>query len=357
MKPQNNTQVVDQQYVQNFRGAAKKRKAAELPQYKKEDVRSQHLEKQRLEIEAYIRANPRQSDIVNDLNTTAWRVVWQRAKYFTFGGSAYQSTNKKGETKQISVQKYNSLKDKQKGKFEKIARDGSGQIVEAQRLIEMHQAAVVALVVGHKTLTGKVLEPGIKAASSAAACELRRSVQMPLFEDVVEAEKFHEKAWKLLRAELQHSCDQEVTEYYNRNEMAEKLRVCKNRLHLAYPERFNDKRSFNAWKAKSELLRNTAVSICDGAFSANENNSSERKALDRLADIMCNSLIPSDLQDLQDGAVVELPQSVEKQQVKTQVIEIGTDWASTTYAKTRKSRFLISNMLYNKAFRKAVRLA
>jgi hypothetical protein len=339
MKAENTTQESVSKYVTNIHGEAKRKKALELPTYKKEDTRSQHLEKQRFEIEAYTVANPSESEVVNDLNTTAWRVVWQRAKYFTFGGSAYQSTNKKGETKQISVQKYNSLKDKQKGKFEKIARDGSGQIVEAQRLIEMHQAAVVALVVGHKTLTGKVLEPGIKAASSAAACELRRSVQMPLFEDVVEAEKFHEKAWKLLRAELQHSCDQEVTEYYNRNEMAEKLRVCKNRLHLAYPQRFTDKRSFNAWKAKSELLRNTAVSICDGAFSANENNSSERKALDKLADIMRNSLIPSDLQDLQDGAVVELPQSVESKQVKTQVIEIGTGWESTTYAKTMKRRF------------------
>jgi hypothetical protein len=209
MKPEV-TQHEVSQHVMNPKNP-RKRKAAELPQYRKEDTRSQHLAKQRFEIEAYIAANPSESVVVNDLNSTAWRVVRQRAKYFTFGGSAYKSTDKKGETKQISVQKYNSLNDKQKGKCEKIARDGSGQIVEAQRLIEMHQAAIVALVVGHKTLTGKVLEPGIKAASSAAASELRRSLQMPLFEDVVEAEKFHEKAWKLLRAELQHSCDEQDT--------------------------------------------------------------------------------------------------------------------------------------------------
>lgn len=339
MKPQNNTQVVDQQYVQNIRGAAKKRKAAELPQYKKEDVRSQHLEKQRLEIETYLKANPSEADRVNDLNSEAWRVVWQRAKYFTFGGTAYQTTTKKGGAKQISIGKYNSLTDKQKAKYQKIARDGSGQIVEAQRLIEMHNAALTGLIAGHKTLTGKVLEPGIKAASSACASELRRSVQMPLFEDVEQAEKFHEKAWKLLRAELQHSCDEEDTEYFNRDEMADKLRSCKNRLHIAYPQRFNDKRTYNAWKAKSELLRNTAVSICNGMFSAPDNSSSERKALDKLAEIMHNTLIPSDLQDLQDGAVVELPQSVESKQVKTQVIEIGTGWESITYAKTMKRRF------------------
>jgi hypothetical protein len=339
MKPQNNTQVVDQQYVQNIRGAAKKRKAAELPQYKKEDVRSQHLEKQRLEIETYLMANPSEADRVNDLNTTAWRVVWQRAKYFTFGGTAYQTTTKKGVAKQISIGKYNSLTDKQKAKYQKIARDGSGQIVEAQRLIEMHNAALTGLIAGHKTLTGKVLEPGIKAASSAAASELRRSLQMPLFEDVEQAEKFHEKAWKLLRTELQHSCDEHDTEYFNRDEMAKMLRKCKNRLHLAYPQRFTDKRTFNAWEAKSKLLRNTAASICKGMFSAPENNSSERKALDKLAEIMQNTLIPSDLQDLQDGAVVELPQSVESKQVKTQVLEIGTGWASTTYAKTLKRRF------------------
>jgi len=34
-----------------------------------------------------------------------------------------------------------------------------------------------------------------------------------------------------------------------------------------------------------------------------------------------------------------LPQSVESHQVKTQVIEIGTGWESTTYAKTMKRRF------------------
>ena len=339
MKPENNTQAVDHQYVQNIRGAAKKRKAQGLPQYKTDDVRSQHLEKQRLEIMSWIAANPSKSEIVSDYNATAWRVVWQRVKYFTYGGSAYQTTNKKGESKQISIQKYNTLTDKQKGKFEKIARDGSGQVVEAQRLIDMHQAAIVALVAGHKTLNGKVLEAGIKAASSAAASELRRSLQMPLFEDVAQAEKFHEKAWKLLRAELQHSCDEHDTEYFNRDEMAEKLRTCKNRLHSAYPQRFTDKRTYNAWKAKSELLRKTAASICKGMFSAPDNNSSERKALDKLADIMHNTLIPSDLQDLQDGAVVELPQSVESKQVKTQIIEIGTGWTSTTYAKTLKRRF------------------
>lgn len=302
MNTENNTQVVDQQYVQNIRGAAKKRKAAILPQYDMNDVRSQHLEKQRLEIMAWIAANPRDEERVNALNSEAWQVVWQRVKYFTYGGSAYQSTNKKGESKQISVQKYNSLTDKQKAKYEKIARDGSGQVVEAQRLIEMHQAAMVALIAGHKTLNGKVLEPGIKAASSACASELRRSLQMPLFEDVEQAEKFHEKAWKLLRAELQHSCDQEVTEYYNRNEMAEKLRACKNRLHLAYPQRFKDKRTFNAWSAKSKLLRETAVNICNGMFCAHDNNSSERKALDKLAEIMHNTLIPSDLQSNEQGA-------------------------------------------------------
>jgi hypothetical protein len=339
MQTENNTQVVDQQYVQNIRGAAKKRKAAELPQYKKEDVRSQHLEKQRLEIETYLKANPSEADRVNDLNSEAWRVVWQRAKYFTFGGTAYQTTTKKGDVKQISIGKYNSLKAKQKAKYQKIARDGSGQIVEAQRLIEMHNAALTALIAGHKTLTGKVLEAGIKAASSACASELRRSLQMPLFEDVAEAEKFHEKAWKLLRSELQHSCDEHDTEYFNRNEMAKMLRKCKNRLHIAYPKRFTDKRTFNAWEAKSKLLRNTAASICNGMFSAPENSSSERKALDKLAEIMHNTLIPSDLQDLQDGAVVELPQSVESKQVKTQVIEIGTGWESTTYAKTMKRRF------------------
>jgi len=327
------------EYVMNIRGGAKKRKAAELPQYKKEDVRSQHLEKQRIEIETYLKANPSEADRVNDLNSEAWRVVWQRAKYFTFGGTAYQTTTKKGAAKQISIGKYNSLTDKQKAKYQKIARDGSGQIVEAQRLIEMHNAALTGLIAGHKTLTGKVLEPGIKAASSAAASELRRSLQMPLFEDVAEAEKFHEKAWKLLRAELQHSCDEEDTEYFNRDEMAKMLRKCKNRLHLAYPQRFNDKRTFNAWEAKSKLLRNTAASICKGMFSAPENNSSERKALDKLAEIMQNTLIPSDLQDLQGGAVVELPQSVESKQVKTQIIEIETGWSSTTYAKTLKRRF------------------
>ena len=339
MQTQNNTQVIDQKYIENIRGAAKKRKAQELPQYKKDDIRSQHLKKQRLEIETYLKANQSDSERVNDLNSMAWKVVWQRAKYFTFGGSAYATTNKKSESKQISVQKYNSLTDKQKGKYQKIARDGSGQIVEAQRLIEMHQIAMVALVAGHKTLNGKVLEAGIKAASSACAAELRRSLQMPLFEDVEQAEKFHEKAWKLLRAELQHSCDEQDTEYFNRHEMADKLRTCKNRLHIAYPQRFTDKRTYNAWKAKSELLRQTAASICKGMFSAPDNNSSERKALDKLADIMHNTLIPSDLQDLQDGAVVELPQSVESHQVKTQVTEIGTSWESTTYAKTLKRRF------------------
>ena len=339
MQTQIQTQVSDSQYVMNIHNEAKKRKAKALPQYDMNDCRSQHLEKQRFEIMGWIAANPRDEEYINGLNATAWQCVWQRVKYFTFGGSAYQSTNKKGVTKQVSVQKYNSLTTKQKGKYEKIARDGSGQIVEAQRLIEMHQVALVALIVGHKTLNGKVLEPGIKAASSACAAELRRSLQMPLFEDVAAAEKFHEKAWKLLKEQLQHSCDEQDTEYYSRDEMAEKLRACKNRLHLAYPQRFKDKRTYNAWSAKSKLLRETAVNICNGTFCAHDNNSSERKALDKLADIMHKTLIPSDLQDLQDGAVVELPQSVESQQVKTQVIEIGTGWSSTTYAKTLKRRF------------------
>ena len=278
-----------------------KLKAAELPQYKKDDIRSQHLEKQRLEIEAGNKAIPAEADLVNDLNSTAWRVVRQRAKYFAFGGRAYQTTNKKGEVKQISTGKYNLLTDKQKAKYQTIMRDGTGQSVEAQRLIEMHNAALTALIAGHKTLTGKVLEPGIKAASSAVASELRRSLQMPLFEDEAQAEKFHEKAWKYLRADLQHSCDEHDTEYYNRNQMAKMLNESKKRLHLAYPKRFNDNRVFNAWKAKSKMLRGIAASICKGMFSAPDNNSSERKAMDKLAEIMQNTLIPSDLQDLQSN--------------------------------------------------------
>jgi len=295
----NNTQAVDQEYIANMRGAARKRKAQELPQYKKDDTRSEYLAKQRLEIENYLKNNPQENDNIVTLNSEAWRVVWQRVKFFTFGGSAYQSkAPTQGETKQVSVQKYNSLTAKQKERFEKIARDGSGQAVEAQRLVEMHQAAIVALVAGHITRSGKVIEAGIKAASAACAAELRRSYQMPLFEDITAAEKFHEKAWKLLRADLQHSCDQEATEYYNRSQMAEKLRACKARLHIAYHQRFTDGRTNLGWRKKSALLRKTAASICNGTFSALENGSSERKALDALADIMRKTLIPQDIKRL-----------------------------------------------------------
>jgi hypothetical protein len=309
MQTQNNSQIVDQQYIENIRGAAKKRKAQELPQYKKDDIRSQHLEKQRLEIETYLKANQSESERVNDLNSTAWKVVRQRAKYFTYGGSAYQSTNKKGESKQISISKYNSLSDKQKAKYKIIARDGSGQIVEAQRLIEMHQAAVVALVVGHKTLNGKVLEPGIKAASSAAGLELSRSLQMPLFEDIEQAEKFHEKAWKTIRAELP-----DVAQVFD----PERIGDDENRLRLLLTARREARiRLATYWKSSGSrqwksslvkdlmLLRSVVVNVCAGRAFAGEHDSSQRKSIRLMAERINKPLTANELQDIMESRRIE----------------------------------------------------
>ena len=305
MKP---TQNIGKEHIAGM-GEGKRRKAQELATYRKGDASSQHIEKQRLEIEAYIAANPSQSDAVNDLNSTAWRVVRQRAKYFTYGGSAYKSTNNKGKSQQISISKYNSLSDKQKGKYEKIARDGSGQIVEAQRLIEMHQAAVVALVVGHKTLNGKVLEPGIKAASSAAGLELSRSLQMPLFEDIEQAEKFHEKAWKAIRAELP-----EVAQVID----PERLGDDENRLRLLLTARREARiRLATYWKSSGSrqwksslikdliLLRGVVVNACAGKAFAGEHDSSLRKSLRLMAERINKPMMANELQDIMESRRVE----------------------------------------------------
>jgi hypothetical protein len=275
-------------------------------------------------------------EILTRCHTEAWKVVWQRAKFFRNGGKAYRSTTKKGNVSQISPAKYNSLNDKQKAKWEMIVRDGQGQSLDAQKLVDMYLAARTAYIAGYKTLAGKEIEPGIKAASSAAASEMRRSLQLPCFEDVAKAERFHEKAWKLIREDLQHSCDQHDTEYFSRKMMAKMLAGCRLRLQAFYSQRFTDGRSWNAYEKSSKLLRKVAASICNGTFSAPENGSSERKALDKLSEIMRKALLPMDLQDLgKKPAKDSKPLKVSGLQ-KTFILKMG--WAQTTAAMTLARR-------------------
>jgi hypothetical protein len=238
----------------------------------------------------------------NRLNTTAWNIAFHRAKIQSRGGSAYRSKGKKSNAKQISIAKYKSLSDKQKAKYEKVSRDGTGQPVEAQRIVEMFLAARHALVLGHNTLTGKYLEPGEKAASAAAAMELRRATQMPLFDDVMKARKFWDNALEAEREELpevaQDFDPERIGESDSRRPiMASALWEARKRI-ITYWKSSGSRQWKASWKKDSRLLREVVTGALAGRLFAGKHDSSRRKTLAQLAKRINKPLMANDLQDI-----------------------------------------------------------
>jgi hypothetical protein len=239
---------------------------------------------------------------INRLNSMAWGVAFYRAKIHARGGSAFRSKSKKGKAKQISVGQYNALSDKEKAKFERVFRDGAGQPVEAQRIVEMFLAARAALMDGHKTLTGKELEAGLKAASSAAAKELRRATQIPLFDDVMKAQKFWDNKKERMIEELPKVEQILDPERFGDDENRLRLMLSARRevrIRLATYWKSSTNRQWKSRLVKDLiLLREVVASACEGRAFAGEHDSSRRKSLRLMAEQVNKPLMANDLQDI-----------------------------------------------------------
>lgn len=240
-----------------------------------------------------------QRESVKAYTATAWQAVWERYRYHTSGGSAYQKTTKSGKRKQISAKAWKSLGAKQKQGYERIVRNASGGTLEAGRLCEMFLAGRVAAIAGyHNPLTDKVLQPGISAARAAVAYELRRGLQQPLFEDFAAAEAWNERAWKIHREDMP-----DVAQNFDPERLPEleqidaKMEELKSRITNYWQSR-GSKRWKHAAAANIRLLEKYVASAYEGTVCYPKKDTAEYKALQRLTDIMHNTLIPSDLQDV-----------------------------------------------------------
>jgi hypothetical protein len=239
---------------------------------------------------------------INRLTRESWRIANKRANIHCHGIIAYRPRSKKTGTKQISVSQWKALTTNEKRKYEMVTRPGTGQPVETQRVVDMFMAARAAMIQGHKTLTGKEIEAGEKAASSACAMELRRAVQMPLFDDVMKAQKFWDHALEM-EIETLPQVEQVID--------PERFGDEKNRLRLMLSARRDARiRLARYWKSsisrqwKSSLrkdlilLREIVASACEGKAFAGEHDSSRRKSILKLAERINNPLMENDLQDV-----------------------------------------------------------
>jgi hypothetical protein len=299
------TQIQQQQYIAGMlKGKAK---VEILLQYAKE---MQIIESLNVKIASDIAnakdaGNEAAADELTHLTAEAWKVARQRARIHSTGGSAYRS-KKRG--KQINHTKYNSLSDKDKKKFEKVIRDGTGQPVEDVKLAEMFLAAKAALMDGHKTLTGKAIEKGQKAASAACAMELRRGLQMPLFDDVMKAQKYWDNKHERMIEEFPKVEQIIDPQQYGDDE---------NRLRILLTARREARlRLTSYWKSSSSrqwksslikdliLLREVVASACAGRAFAGEHDSSRRKSLrlmsERLHLRVNKPLMANEMQDIME---------------------------------------------------------
>jgi hypothetical protein len=245
---------------------------------------------------------------INTLSTESWKVVWQRYKKQVNGGKAYQSTTKGGGKKQISKAKYNLLSDKEKRNYGAIVRNASGGSLEPQRLYEMFLAARAAFNTGWTIpLTGKVLEPGIKAASAACAYELRRGLQQPLFEDVVKAQKWNDKAWEI---HLQDMADVEqnvdIERLPERSQVARKLRDHRNRI-TSYWKSTGSKRWKMGRNSQYRLLREMIANASKGVVCVAKKDTAQHKAQKRLMQVLNITLLATDMQERERGQIRHKP--------------------------------------------------
>jgi hypothetical protein len=236
------------------------------------------------------------------LSAEAWKIARQRARIHATGGSAYRSTGKKRGTKQINHTQYKSLSDNDKKKFEKVVRDGTGQPVEAVKLAEMFLAAKAGLMAGHKTLTGKEIEKGEKAASAACAMELRRGLQMPLFDDVMKAEKYWDAKRERMIEELPKVEQIIDPEQFGDDENRLRIMLTARREARLRLTTYWKSSTSRQWKSSLQkdliLLREVVASACEGKAFAGEHDSARRKALRNLAERIDKPLMANELQDV-----------------------------------------------------------
>lgn len=248
--------------------------------------------------------NDTAADELTHLAAEAWKIARQRARIHAVGGSAYRAKSKKRGGKQINHTQYKALSTKDKAKYEKVIRDGTGQPVEDVKLAEMFLAAKAALMDGHKTLTGKVIEKGQKAASAACAMELRRGLQMPLFDDVMKAQKYWDNKKERMIEELPKV--EQIIDPQQFGDDENRLRIMlaarrEARLRLASYWKSSGSRQ---WKSSLKkdliLLREIVASACEGKAFAGEHDSSRRKSIRLMADRVNKPLMANEMQDIME---------------------------------------------------------
>jgi hypothetical protein len=239
-------------------------------------------------------------DELNRLSTESWKVVWQRVKCHVNGGKAYQSISKRGTKKQISKAKYNSLPENEKRKWSAIIRNASGVSVEAQRLYDMFLAARAAFKGGWVIpLTGKEIEPGIKAASAACAYEMRRGLQLPLFEDVIKAQRWNDKAWEIhLQSMAEVSQNVDTERLPERSQIAKKLREHRNAIASHWKSKAT-KRWKTGRNSQYKLLREMIANASAGVVCIHKKDSAKHKSTQRLLQVLDIKLLATDMQDLE----------------------------------------------------------
>ena len=308
-------QMAVHQYVMNRKGNARKRKAKELPQYDKNQVfmRGGKSLPQIIGAERLMRLN----DILTARNAgdkasallishsakAAWKSAFKRSRFYTNGAS--EKNVEKQQVKRVNP-KLKALGWTQNDEAQLIAlenanENGTGVTLELPRVYEMFLAARTAFIGGyHNTRTGKDLQPGLKAASSAASNELLRGLKEPQFEDVTKAEKWNANAWRLhLQGMNDVAQSVDISRLPKRDIVAKKLAEHRKRI-TSYWKSSGSKRWMSGRNSQFRLLREIIANALNGIAYNPKKDSAEHKAAKRLMQVLNTQLIASDMQRISE---------------------------------------------------------
>lgn len=345
MQTENKQQAVDQQYIANIRGAAKKRKAKGLLQYDEGQVfmrggvqLPQIIGIERLarlqDIIAARKQGKNEAALLISVSAKiGWKAAWKRARFYANGRSEKDVAKQqvKRVTPKLKAMGWTQSDESQLVALENANENGTGVTLELPRVYEMFLAARAAFIGGYcnsrsgKDLPGvknvhdviaffklkdkasrdKYMEinglpVGLKAASSAASNELLRSLKEPVFEDITQAERFHANAWRLhLQGMNDVAQTIDISRLPARDIVARKLREHRNRI-TNYWKSKGSKRWKMGRDSQYRLLREILANALNGIAYNPKKDTAQHKAAKRLMHVLNNQLLASDMQRIDD---------------------------------------------------------
>lgn len=308
-------QMAVHQYVMNRKGNARKRKAKELPQYDKnqvfmrggkrlpEVIGAERLMRLNDILAARNEGDKKSALLISNSAKAAWKAAFKRARFYTNGAS--EKNVEKQQVKRVNP-KLKALGWTQNDEAQLIAlenakENGTGVTLEMARIYEMFLAARAAFIGGyHNPRTGKDLQPGLKAASSAASNELLRSLKEPVFEDVTQAERWSDTAWRIhLQGMDEVAQTIDISRLPSRDIVARKLAEHRKRIAI-YWKSTGSKRWKTGRDSQYRLLREIIANALNGIAYNPKKDTAEHKAAKRLMQVLKIQLLASDMQRIDE---------------------------------------------------------